>query len=96
MDSLIKRIFLMSLLLDLSACVTDQKFRVQFEPTLPVPYLIVPDNTPRNAPNDPYLRNNQPPQYNDHHHDEYQRDNDDDRGYRNQPQYEDDDYPYEN
>lgn len=91
MNSLIKQIFPMSLLLVLSACVTDQRFKVQFEPTLPVPYLIVPDNAPRDEPNDPYWQNNQPPQYNNHHHDTYRRGNDDRWGYSNQPGYEDDD-----
>lgn len=92
MNNLMKPVFIACLLLSLTACVTDQKMKVQFEPTLPVPFLVVPDEGTNNIPNNnspqysPPSQYAPPPQYKD-----YRRDNNgrEDQGQR---QYEDNEY----
>ncbi len=61
MNKFNKRFFALGLTLFLSACITNQDFKVQFEPTLPVPFLIVPDDEPQNS-SDNYQENYQYPQ----------------------------------
>ncbi len=106
MNKLTKSVVITGSLLFLTACETDQKMKVQFEPTLPVPFLIVPDEGTTNNPN----YNNQnpaPPQYNPppqytpppQNNDSYQRNYDKNRkSYNPPPQYEEDngyrDYQY--
>lgn len=99
MNKLIKSVFITGSLLFLTACETDQKMKVQFEPTLPVPFLIVPDEGATNNPNNNYQNSAPPPQYNPppqytppQNNDSYQRNYDKNRRtYNPPPQYEEDD-----
>lgn len=99
MNTLIKSVFVSSLLLLLTACETDQKMKVQFEPTLPVPFLIVPDEGATNNPNNNNQNYAPPPQYNPppqytpppQNNDSYQRNYDKNRkNYNLPPHYEED------
>lgn len=67
----------------LTACVADQKFKVQFEPTLPIPYMIVPDQS-KDGYNDDYRKKNYP----DHHHG-HRHENDQQENYQH-PKYQND------
>lgn len=75
MKKLDKIVFAASLLALLNACAGEEGYKVQIEPTLPVPILIVPDhgssNVPNNNQNAPYQQNNQ----SDHHRAKRQRSN---------------------
>ncbi|NOQ36894.1 MAG: hypothetical protein GQ569_13560 [Methylococcaceae bacterium] len=85
MNKLIKWSFTLSGCLLLSACVTNQDYKVQFEPTLPIPFLIVPDEggTTESYQND----NNQSNDYQDdnYQNNDYQR-NERSEQYRNYQQ----------
>lgn len=106
MNKLITPVVITSLVLLLSACSDAPSIpgvKLQVEPTLPVPILIVPDHgtdstnsnqntAPNNNQNAPYQGNNPPPRKNPRR---YKPNNN--GGNNGNPQYQDNGYPdYQN
>lgn len=96
MRRLNKQLLIVGLMLLLNACVSDQAFKVQFEPTLPVPFLIVPDDGEENHQNDGYQQNNQYPQTNQYPQDRDYQQNTSPSQYPNYPEYQYNDYGNDN
>lgn len=93
MNELNKRFFVLGLTLFLTACVNDQNFKVQFEPTLPVPFLIVPDDETQDSSNG-YQENYQYPQ--DQRNYSYPQNQGDYQYPQNQEDYQYPEYQYDN